>query len=322
MIFGTASTGEDVTRLTLAAGDLSINLLTWGAILQDVRLAGVDRSLTLGSDTLADYEGDMRHHGSLIGPLANRISTARVQIDGMMYELERNQDGRIHLHSGAQATHRRMWEIVAQSETSATLRCDLVDGACGLPGNRVIEATFAVTPPATLTLTITGTTDTPTLMNFANHSYWNFDGTKTWDGHHLWIAADKYLPGTDDHYPTGEIADVGGTAMDFRTKRQITVNDPLFDNNFCLSDGAVPTRNVLKLTGQSGVGMTVATNQPGVQVYDGRNAARPGCQDYEGLAIEAQGWPDAPTNPKFPSIRVTPDAPYHQVTKFTFHKQS
>jgi len=236
MIFGTASTGETVQMITLAAGDLSIALLDWGAIIQDVRLAGVDRSLTLGSDLIADYEGDLCHHGSLIGPIANRISTSRVLIDGMMYELERNQDGRIHLHSGAQATHRRMWELVAQSDNSATLRCALLDGACGLPGNRVITATFTLTPPATLTLTIEGVTDAPTLMNMANHSYWNFDGSDTWGGHKLWIDADAYLPCDVDNCPTGEVAPVDGTKMDFRTAQHISPQDHVFDNNFCLSD--------------------------------------------------------------------------------------
>lgn len=318
MIFGTASTGETVERVTLTAGDLTVNLLTWGAIVQDVRLSGVDRSLTLGSDDLSDYEGGMCHHGSLIGPLANRISTARVLIDGMMYELERNQDGRIHLHSGAQATHRRSWQVVAQSTNSATLQCDLIDGECGLPGNRSITATFEVSAPGTLTLTIKGTTDAPTLMNFANHSYWNLDGTKTWDGHQLKINADRYLPGTDDNCPTGEIAPVAGTEMDFQSLRTVTVNSPPFDNNFCLSDAPTALRDVLTLTGQSGVSMTIATNQTGIQVYDGRDALRPGGVTYEGLAIEAQGWPDAPTHPTFPSIKVTPETPYHQITTFLF----
>ena len=320
MIFGTASTGEEVQKITLSAGDLTISLLDWGAIVQDVRLAGIDRPLTLGSDQLSDYEGDMRHHGSLIGPMVNRIGTARVLIDGMMYELERNQDGRVHLHSGAQATHRRKWEVLDHSAATATLRCTLLDGTCGLPGNRVITATFALSAPATLTLTIDAVSDAPTLMNFANHSYWNFDGTDRWDGHQLWIDAAHYLPGTSDYYPTGEVAAVDGTPMDFRTPRRIDVDAPPFDNNFCLSDGPRPLRDVLRLTGQSGVGMTLATDQAGVQVYDGRDAVRPGHQPYEGLAIEAQSWPDAPTHSHFPSIRVTPKQPYHQTTQFRFFR--
>ena len=176
--------------------------------------------------------------------------------------------------------------------------------------------------PANLILTIKGETDAPTLMNFASHSYWNLDGTDTWDGHRLRIAADAYLPTTPDFAPTGDVVGVEGTAMDFRQPRGIGVNSPPFDNNFCLSEGPVPLRDVLWLTGQSGVGMTVATDQAGVQVYDGRGPARPGHRCYEGLAIEAQGWPDAPTHAHFPSIRVTPDLPYRQTTQFRFHRET
>ena len=317
-MIGTTSNGTPVHQLVLSAGDLTVTLLDWGAVVQDVRLAGVPYGLTLGSERIEDYEGAMMHHGSLIGPIANRISTARVTIDGLTYELERNQDGRIHLHSGKQATHRRRWRVDSHDATSATLSCHLMDGECGLPGNRTITATFRVHAPATLTLDISGTTDAKTLMNFANHSYWNLDGTDRWDGHKLRIAADRYLPATPDDYPTGEIVDVTGTNMDFRQMREVAVNAPPFDNNFCLSDGPADLRDVLWLKGQSGVGMTVATDQPGIQVYDARAAIRPGRAAYEGLAIEAQGWPDAPRHRAFPSISVTPDAPYRQTTTFTF----
>ena len=315
--FGTAATGETVHAITISGGALTATVLTWGAILQDLRHARLDRSLTLGSDRLSDYEGDMVHHGALIGPVANRISTGRVRIGGMMYELERNQDGRIHLHSGSQATHRRLWQVEDHGPSHVTLSCALPDGICGLPGNRRITATWRV-QDETLALDITGTTDATTLMNCANHSFWNMDGTPTWDGHTLWIAADHYLPTDADVCPTGEIAPVDGTAMDFRTARRIDPARDAFDHNFCLSRAPSPLRDVLKLTGTSGVAMTVATDQSGLQLFDNRKAARPGRQFYEGLAIEAQAWPDAPNHPGFPDITVTPGAPYRQQTEFRF----
>lgn len=318
IVFGQTKDGADVHMITLTAGDLSINLLTLGAIVQDVRLAGVAYSLTLGADNVADYEGDLRHHGGLIGPVANRISNARVRLDGMMYELERNQDGRIHLHSGADATHLRLWEVVAVSPSAATIAITLPDGACGLPGNRRIGVTFEVSAPATLTLQVSGTTDSTTLMNFANHSYWNLDGSPQYDGHRLQIAADHYLPTTDDFTPTGEIEDVTGTDLDFRKPREITAGVPALDHNFCLSQQDEALRDVLTLTGSSGVKMMMATTAPGLQLYDGRAPARPGKQVHEGLAIEAQHWPDAPNHPAFPSIKVTPEAPYHQTTTWRF----
>lgn len=316
-LFGTTTAGEAVHRLTLRSDALQVALITWGAVVQDVRLAGVDRSLTIGSDRLADYEGDMRHHGSLIGPIVNRISTGEVTIAGIRYPLERNQDGAIHLHSGAQATHLRVWEVIDRGPAQATLRCCLPTGTCGLPGNREITVTYAVAG-TTLSLEVTATTDAPTLFNLANHSYWNLDGAPTWAGHSLHIHADRYLPSTAQAFPTGEVAATAGSTHDFRAPRRIAPGDPPLDNNFCLSDGPRAVTQALILTGQSGVRMTVSTDQPGIQVYDGRAAVRPGGQVYEGLAIEAQYWPDAPTNPGFPSVLFGPDNPYTQRTEWQF----
>ena len=90
------------------------------------------------------------------------------------------------------------------------------------------------------------------------------------------------------------------------------------DENVCLSDGPAPLRDVLWLTGQSGVAMTLATDQPGLQLFDGRWVVRPGRGTYEGLAFEAQFWPDAPTHAAFPLIRVTEEQPYRQFTTYTF----
>jgi len=300
--------------ITLRAGDITVSILTWGAIVQDVRIAGVDRNLTIGRDSLDDYKGAWCHHGSLIGPLINRISNARVKIDGFMHELERNQDGRIHLHSGKDATHRQNWAIVDQSDTAVTLEIKLPDGMCGLPANRAVRVTYAVSAPATLTMDITGTADADTVMNFANHSYWNLDGTDTWTGHKLQIDAARYLPVTTDSHPTGEIVDVGGTSMDFRQARVLDASQDVLDNNFCLSQTRQPLRDVLKLTGASGVTMTMATTETGVQVYDGRATTPP----YEALAIEAQSWPDAPNHRGFPSIRLRAGDTYAQTTQWRF----
>ncbi|MFQ1701733.1 aldose epimerase family protein [Loktanella agnita] len=311
IVFGTTQSGKTVHKITLRAGDLTVSLLTWGAVIQDLRLHGVDRPLTLGSVNLADYEGDMRHHGALIGPVVNRISNARARVDGMMYELERNENGSVHLHSGAQGTHLQVWEVAEVTDSSATLTIDLPDGICGLPGNRHVSVTYTLTAPANLTMHVTGTTDATTLMNFANHSYWNLDGSDCWTGHQLQIAVDRYLPSTAGNFPTGEIADVTGTDMDFRQPRAIAPGAPLLDHNFCLSDQRSALRDVLWLTGQSGVSLTMATTEPGMQVFDGR----PG---YQALALEAQHWPDAPNNHGFPPITLRPGETYRQTTEWRF----
>ncbi len=311
-VFGHLEDGRTVEKVTITRGDLTVSILTLGAILQDVRLSGIPYSLTNGSDNVADYQGDMRYHGSLIGPIINRIGAARVEIDGMMYELERNENKRSHLHSGSGSTLFQVWDIVEQRPSAVTLSCILTDGQAGLPGHRVITATYAVTDDNSLSLEIDGTTDTPTLMNIANHSYWNLDGSKSWEGHSLQISANQYLPTTADNLPTGEVTSVADTPFDFRETRQISPQDPKLDNNFCLSTTNEPVRNVLMLRGTTGVQLTVATDQTGIQVFDERSK-------YQGLAIEAQGWPDAPSFRHFPNIRVTPNEPYHQMTIWKFN---
>jgi len=316
--FGTTQKGEDVAIVTLAAGDISIKVLTYGAIIQDVRIAGVAHGLTLGSDRLADYEDTMGYFGSIVGPIANRISNARVRLEGMMYELERNENGQTHLHSGADGVHRKVWQIAEQTADSVRLVLAMPDGVAGLPGQREISVTYRVSAPATLTMTIDGTTDTTTCMNFASHIYWNLDGTNTWAGHSLRLSADHYLPVDDKVCPTGEVVEVADSDMDFRETRLLEIGAPALDHNFCLSDNVMPLCDVLWLTGKSGLQMTVATTEPGVQIHDASGSHRPGKAPYEGFIIEPQRWPDAPNNPRFPSIKVTPDQPYQQTTSWTF----
>ena len=317
--FGTTAQGQEVRQITLHAGDLTASVLTWGAVLQSVRLAGVAHDLTLGSDRLADYEGDMRHHGSIIAPVVNRLTAAQAVIDGQLHQFEPNQDGRICLHSGSAGTHLQVWDLVSATASEAVLALDLPDGQGGFPGNRRIEARFTLVAPAALRLAITATTDAPTIFNATNHSYWNLDGRETWDGHTLQITADHYLPADADFVATGEIRAVTG-AHDFRIPRTLSRHDPDLDNCYCLGRNRVALRDVMRLQGQSGLAMVVATTEPGVQLYDGRHATRPGHGPYEGLAIEAQGWPDAPNQPDFPAIDLAPGTTLTQITEWRFER--
>ena len=312
--------GRAVQRITLTKGDLTASVITKGATLQSVRLAGVAHDLTLGSDRLADYEGRMRHHGSLVAPVVNRFTGARAPIGGKVFQFEANQAGKHMLHSGAAGTQHKVWHLAEATASTARLTLDLAAGEGNFPGNRHVEAVFSVADGNALRLDVTATTDALTLFNAANHSYWNMDGSKNWAGHKLRIAAFAYLPTTPDFTPTGEICDVTATGYDFRKLRGITPGAPLFDHNFCLSHGRVALRDVLWLTGTSGLEMTIATTEPGIQVYDGRNALRPGQAAHEGLAIEAQNWPDAPNQPAFPSIELAAGERYHQTTEWRFAK--
>jgi aldose 1-epimerase len=317
--FGRTSDGRGVDRITLAKGDLTVSLLTWGAVLHSVRLAGVAHDLTLGSDRMADYEGDMRFHGVVIAPVANRIGNARAKIGGREVQLEANQAGHC-LHSGSTGAYAQIWEVVRVTEDSATLGLSLPDGLGGFPGNRRVEARYALTDRATLRLELYATTDAETLWNATSHGYWTMDGAETWTGHSLQIAADHWLPTDANDRPTGEIAPVAGSPMDFRTLRAPQPGTPPLDHCFCLSDGPRPLRDVVVLQGASGLRLTVASTEPGVQIYDGRDARRPGRGIYEAIAIETQGWSDAPSYPDFPPITLRPGMPARQITEWRFDR--
>ena len=319
--FGTTRDGHEVHALSLAAGELNVTLLTYGAIVQSVRLSGVPHDLTMGSDRIADYETAMPYNGALIGPVANRISGASAEIDGRRYRFEANQGGRHTLHCGSTGFQTRIWSVLDHGRAHATLGLHAPDGLGGFPGNREITARFELVAPATLTLSLHATTDAPTLMNLANHSYWSLDGAPTWEGHSLGIAADHVLTCDDEVIPTGEIRPVAGTPFDFRRPVRLAPGAPALDHNFCLARARGPLREAARLTGASGLSMTLATTEPGLQIYDGRLPVRPGSPPYGALAIEAQGWPDAPNRPEFPSVLLTPEARYSQRTEWRFTRR-
>jgi aldose 1-epimerase len=311
--FGVTAGGQDVGRITLGSDDLRVAVLTHGAVLQSVRLAGVAHDLTLGSDRMADYEGVMCYHGALVGPVANRLTGARVRIAGVLHQLVPNEGDNL-LHSGPGGMHARIWDVIDAGPDAVTL--GLTVAGDGFPGRRDVRARFSVAG-AVLRLEVTAVTDAPTVMNVAQHSYWNLDGGATWAGHSLRIAADRYLPTDAAMLPTGAVRAVAGTRLDLRKGRVIAPGDPVMDTNFCVADARVPLRDVLWLRGGD-VTMAFATTEPGVQVYDAASSNRPGRAAYEGLAIEAQGWPDAPNHAGFPSIALHPGETCRQITEWRF----
>jgi aldose 1-epimerase len=312
--FGTTRAGETVHAIDLSAHGLSATVLTRGGILQDLRLDGMPHSLVLGRDSPADYEGARHYFGALVGPVANRLRDATARIAGRDHHFEKNENGKTLLHGGSNGLHARIWHVDEAADNRVTLSVDLPDGEGGMPGNRHIKARYEITAPGTLRLTVTSHTDAETLINVAHHGYWNMDGSDSVAGHHLRIAADHYLPVDGDTLPTGEIRPVAGGDFDFRDGKPFTPGTPDLDHNFCLSRARTDMRDVLWLTGQSGLRMTMATTEPGLQVFDHSDMD----PLYQGLAIEAQCWPDAPHCPGFPDITLRPGDPTTQITEWRF----
>ncbi|MGO4851355.1 aldose epimerase family protein [Phaeovulum sp. W22_SRMD_FR3] len=325
--FGQLSDGREVSVITLTDGELRVRILTLGAILQDLRLAGVSWPLVLGSDLLAAYEGPVGWFGAVVGPVANRLRGARAPLNGAELQFVAN-NGAAVLHGGPVGTSGRIWTVEAASPAHVVLRLELADGTEGFPGNRVIRAEYRILPPDRLQLRLTAETDAPTLMNLAHHPYWALDGARGTETLTLQVAADHFLPVDDAILPTGEIRAVTGM-RDLRQGRGMS-DLPALDHNYCLmpgGPGAATTRTLTpaaRLTGARGVSLEIATTAPGLQIYDGAHvntAPFPGLMGTPygpgaGVALEAQLWPDAPHHADFPSISMLPESSWEQVTEY------
>jgi len=312
--FGTTADGHAVHAFTLSAHGLAATILTLGAILQDLRLDGIEHGLTIGSRNLRDYEGAMKYHGAIVGPVANRVSGAQAKISGTVHHFEANVLGKHTLHGGTHGTHTRIWQGVQTGPDRLELTLDLADGDGGFPANRRIIAVFDILSGPALRLTITTTTDAPSIANLTNHSYWNLDGTDHMCDHGLQISSESYLPTDDEFVTTGEINHIGGTPFDFSALKNLTLAENPLDNTFCLALARRDLTEVLHLRGASGTAMHVATTEAGIHVFDDR-------PNHRAIAIETQSWPDAPNKPDFPSIDITPNAPIVQITQWRFSKR-
>lgn len=324
--FGTTKAGEKVEKIVITSGELTVSILTLGAILQDVRLKGVAHSLTLGGNSVAAYEGPMGYFGAIVGPVANRIGKGSCRFAGKNLSLPKNEGGVTTLHGGFKGTHARVWSVSSRVDDQVMLMLALPDGEEGYPGNRYIYVSYHVRGTS-LTMELTGSTDAPTIMNLANHSYWNLSGANATNGHILTVTANAYTPVDDLLIPTGQKADVTGTAFDLRNAKVLRGDtSQRYDHNFCLADKRRPLTFCARLEAPSGLLMEMESTEPGLQIYDGvgvKTAPHIGhigapYGKFAGVAIEAQFWPDAPNHPSFPSIALGEDDTYRQTTRWSF----
>ncbi|WP_337267821.1 aldose epimerase family protein [Oryzifoliimicrobium ureilyticus] len=330
--FGTTAAGEAVHRVSISGGGLTAKILTWGAVIQDLRLEGHDAPLTLGFEDFASYERHSPYFGATPGRCANRIAGGRFELDGTTYQLELNENGQTHLHGGSDGIAKRVWTIVEHEKDSLVLKIVDPAGRAGYPGNCTIQATFRLRKDGDLSITYETTTDAPTIANVCQHAYFNLDGQGDILDHQLMIAADAYLPTNDAQIPTGEIRSVEGTPFDFRQSRPIRQMENgaqlPYDHNFCLSPKRVAKRSVAMARGaRSGVSMEVRTTEPGVQFYSGFKIAVPvtgldgqSYQPYSGFCLETQIWPDAINQAGFPEAVIHTGEVLRQQTDYIFSK--
>lgn len=329
--FGQLADGTEVDEVTIAAGDLTAKVIAWGAVIRDVRLAGVDNPLVLGFERMEDYVAHSPYFGAVAGRCANRIADGRFVIDGETYEVERNEKGVTHLHGGSGGFGKRVWRIAETRPDSVLLALTSADGDQGYPGEVEASCRYTIEPPGTLRVDFDATTSRPSPVNLAQHSYFNLDGSDDILDHEVQIFAETYTPTDSRDIPSGAIVPVAGTDYDFRAARPVRLmrdGAPVpYDMNFVTAmDKTNEPHPMAKLRSKkNGVTLDVASTEPGVQFYTGfkMNIPVPGLDGRRygpgaGCCFEPQFFPDAVNQPDFTSPVLRPGEHYRQTTLFAF----
>jgi aldose 1-epimerase len=306
--------------------------------------------VVLGYGNYDDYISSDKYFGVTVGRCANRIAGGELTIDGLTYELDKNQAGRHTLHGGSDGWHLRIWPYdIGTDSVTFTLRSP--DGDQGFPGNADVKVTYTLTEENTVRIAYRAVSDIGTVFNLTNHAYFNLDGEGAGDvmDHIACINASRFVPTDADSIPTGELRGVDGSAFDFRQEKRIgrDIDDDDgqlklaggYDHNFVVdgafgdggdgggdgdSGGALRTAAVVR-SETTGVEMTVRTDLPGVQFYTGNylGTDRPSKSGsvYErrsGFCLETQFFPDAPHHADFPSVVFRAGEPLVSVTEYAF----
>jgi len=323
--FGNTQDGAEVKLITLRnSKGMSAQIITYGAIIKELQAPDRNGSFTnilLTTDGLQKFQ---RFGGSaaVIGRVANRIAGAEFELEGTTYKLAAN-NGKNTIHGGRKGFAQMVWTVedapAKAHESSVKLTYLSKDGEEGFPGNLKTSVTYTLTDNNELRLDYEAETDKTTIVNLTNHAYWNLAGGGSCLDNVLWIPSKSYTMADADLIPTGEIAPLKGTPMDFNQPTRIGVRiEQLkpklngYDHNYILGESKGLKMAARLTEPNSGRIMEVRTTQPAVQLYTANHLG------HTAVCLETQHYPDSIHHTKFPSIVVRPGKPLKETTVFTF----
>ncbi len=338
--YGKLPDGTPIEQYTLTnESGVTLKVITYGAIITELRVpdrSGAFGDIVLGFDKLEPYETKSPYFGAAIGRVGNRIARGRFTLDGKTYSLAINNAPN-HLHGGLRGFDKVVWKAEAakgpNGAPGVTFRYTSADGEEGYPGTLSVTMTYVLTNANELVLHYQATTDKDTPVNLTNHSYFNLSGRGDILGHVLRLAASRFTPVDDTLIPTGAIAPVAGTPMDFMEGKPIgrdlgrLANKPQgYDHNFVLDSGGGHLALAASVYDPaSGRALDLLTDQPGVQFYsgnflDGTLTGKYGVvyQQHDAFCLETQHFPDSVNHPNFPSTILHPGQVYRSTTIYRF----
>jgi aldose 1-epimerase len=339
--------GEEVTLFTLTnANGMEVKITNYGGIITSVVVPdnqGEAENVTLGFDNLDDYVAGHPYFGNITGRYANRIARGTFTIDGEQFYLALNNNTNT-LHGGVVGFDKVVWdaeEVSGEDGVGVKLSRVSPDMEEGYPGNLTVEVTYTLTDSDEIRIDYHATTDEATHVNLTNHAYWNLagEGSGTTEGHVLTLMASNYTPVDASLIPTGEIAPVAGTPMDFTSGTAIgeRIRDDFeqlvigrgYDHNYVLDRPSADDTSLMVaatvVEPESGRTLTISTTEPGIQFYSGNfldateiGAAGKMYRQGDGFALETQHYPDSPNQPDFPSTLLEPGEEFTSTTVYAF----
>jgi aldose 1-epimerase len=324
---------------------MSVYISNFGGRIVSVNVpnkSGGFTDVVLGYDSLQHYfDRKENYFGALIGRYGNRIAKGKFQLDGKNYQLTINNSPN-SLHGGPTGFHNQIWDAKKIGEQSLELSYVSKDMEEGYPGTLTVKVVYQLLDDNSIAISYQATTDKKTILNLTNHSYFNLNGagSGTINDHLLTINADKFTPVDSTLIPTGVLADVGGTAFDFRKPRAIgdSVNSSSaqikngkgYDHNFVLNRKSVSDLELAATVYSSvtGIKLEVFTMEPGIQFYGGNflDSSLLGKKDLHysfrtAFCLETQHFPNAPNESSFASTQLVPGKTYETKTIYKFSVQ-
>jgi aldose 1-epimerase len=339
--YGKTADGQAIDEFTLRAGPFTARLITYGAGVSELVVPdrlGKPTDVVLGFDDMAGWQSSGNpYFGCIVGRVANRIAKGKFTLGGHEYALAVN-NGPNALHGGAKGFDKVVWQAEEVKGPAPSVRFTYLsrDGEEGYPGNLAARVRYSLTEAGALTIEYEATTDKPTPVNLTNHAYFNLNGAKSGTtilNHVLTIAARKYTPTDATLIPTGEIAALSGTPLDFTKPteigariNQIRATPVGYDHNYVLDSGGGQLAFAARASSPTtGITMETQTSEPGLQLYtgnflDGTVKGKGGTTypQHGAFCLEAQHFPDSVNHPDFPSVILQPGKTYRQTTAYRF----
>ncbi len=298
---------------------ITVHLRNKGATIAGISLSGFgvhsQSDVVLSYPSADEFDSDPYYLGATVGPVANRLKDGCFDLPTGTHVVEINEPARSNvLHGGIDGLHQQTFQASpTRADNAVVFSLALPHLADGFPGDRLITVRYELLENLSLQFDFAASTDRTTVMNLANHAYFNLGGPLS--EHELSLNAGEYTPVNDWLIPTGEIAPLKGSTLDYSDWKAL--GDTAIDHNFVLpEDGKLRRAASLRLRATQ-LQLDVLTTQPALQVYTGDGLNTP-FAPRSGICLEAQGFPNAPNQGNFPNIVLEPGATYRQRTIYQF----